>query len=87
MAAVNVTAQPNIVREHSTSALDPIISHVGDGIFLQTKTAQGLAGIFVWIALFLTCQQVILQFRANENARSANQMIINDALSSFLIIS
>lgn len=36
---------------------DPL-SHVGDGIFLQTKTAQGLAGICVWVALFLTCQQV-----------------------------
>lgn len=27
-------------------------------IFLQTKLAQGIAGAFVWIALFLTCQQV-----------------------------
>lgn len=39
------------------SAMDPL-SHVGDGVFLQTKTAQGLAGIFVWVALFITCQQV-----------------------------
>uniref|UniRef100_A0A1B0EZZ4 Uncharacterized protein n=1 Tax=Phlebotomus papatasi TaxID=29031 RepID=A0A1B0EZZ4_PHLPP len=37
-------------------AMDPL-SHVGDGIFLQTKTAQGIAGAFVWVALFLTCQQ------------------------------
>ena len=35
-----------------------ILAHVGDGIFLQTKTAQGLAGFFVWVALFITCQQV-----------------------------
>lgn len=27
-------------------------------IFLQTKAAQGIAGAFVWVALFLTCQQV-----------------------------
>lgn len=27
-------------------------------IFLQTHAAQGIAGIFVWVALFLTCQQV-----------------------------
>ena len=27
-------------------------------IFLQTKAAQGLAGAFVALALFLTCQQV-----------------------------
>lgn len=38
-------------------AIDPL-SHVGDGIFLQTKTAQVLAGICVWVALFLSCQQV-----------------------------
>lgn len=44
-----------------SSAIDPkFLSHVGDGIFLQTKTAQGLAGICVWVALFLSCQQVIL---------------------------
>lgn len=34
------------------------LRHVGDGVFLQTKTAQGIAGAFVWMALFLTCQQV-----------------------------
>lgn len=27
-------------------------------IFLETKAAQGIAGIFVFCALFLTCQQV-----------------------------
>lgn len=38
---------------------DPLsISHVGDGIFLQSKTAKFLAGAFVWMALFITCQQV-----------------------------
>lgn len=43
----------------SSLALNPeLLSHVGDGIFLQTKTAQGLAGFFVWVALFITCQQV-----------------------------
>ena len=28
-------------------------------IFLQTKAAQVIAGIFVWAALLITCQQVI----------------------------
>lgn len=51
---VKVTEAPSAVM---TSLGDPL-SHVGDGVFLQTKTAQGLAGIFVWIALFITCQQV-----------------------------
>lgn len=38
---------------------DPLrLVHAADGIFLQTKTAQGLAGICVWVALFITCQQV-----------------------------
>jgi len=27
-------------------------------IFLETKAAQGIAGAFVWVALFITCQQV-----------------------------
>lgn len=44
-------------QQMSSAPLDPL-SHVGDGIFLQTKTAQVLAGIFVWAALFITCQQV-----------------------------
>lgn len=39
--------------------VDPLtLSHVGDGIFLQSKTAQIMAGAFVWMALFITCQQV-----------------------------
>lgn len=47
------------VTDASASALGmDQLSHVGDGIFLQTKTAQGIAGAFVWVALFLTCQQV-----------------------------
>lgn len=28
------------------------------GMFLQTPGAQGIAGIFVFAALFITCQQV-----------------------------
>lgn len=54
-------AMASVTTELShTAALaiaDPL-SHVGDGIFLQTKTAKGLAGICVWVALFITCQQV-----------------------------
>lgn len=46
-----------ISQMSAISAMDPL-SHVGDGVFLQTKTAQGLAGVFVWVALFITCQQV-----------------------------
>lgn len=49
------------ISHAAAMAIDPLISHVGDGVFLQTKTAQGLAGICVWVALFITCQQVINQ--------------------------
>lgn len=45
----------------STSAIDLSFRHVGDGIFLQTNTSQVLAGVCVWVALFLTCQQVRTQ--------------------------
>lgn len=54
------TLMASVTTEISSAAalaIDPL-SHVGDGIFLQTKTAQGFAGACVWIALFLTCQQV-----------------------------
>lgn len=54
------TTEIPVVNSQLT-AMDPL-SHVGDGIFLQTKTAQGIAGAFVWVALFLTCQQVCLLF-------------------------
>lgn len=58
-SSISSTAkEPNfMVRMTEQTAIDPL-SHVGDGIFLQTKTAQGIAGAFVWVALFLTCQQV-----------------------------
>lgn len=49
---------PPEISKASTILIGDPLSHVGDGIFLQTKTAQGLAGICVWVALFITCQQV-----------------------------
>lgn len=51
---VNVTAQPmsEIVHE--------ILKPLQEPMFLQTRTAQVIAGIFVWAALFITCQQVRL---------------------------
>lgn len=49
-------------------AIDPL-AHVGDGIFLQTKTAQGLAGICVWVALFITCQQVRIRSESSNPQR------------------
>lgn len=43
---------------HTNLAAIADLNHVGDGIFLQSKTALGIAGAFVCVALFLTCQQV-----------------------------
>lgn len=34
------------------------LTEASDPIFLQTTLAKGIAGTFVWAALFLTCQQV-----------------------------
>ncbi|KAH0952645.1 hypothetical protein HN011_006058 [Eciton burchellii] len=36
-------------------------------IFLQTRAAQGIAGVFVWVALFLTCQQIYQHLRWYTN--------------------
>ncbi|KAL2712998.1 transmembrane protein 184B isoform X1 [Vespula squamosa] len=36
-------------------------------IFLQTRAAQGIAGAFVWLALFLTCQQIYQHLRWYTN--------------------
>ncbi|XP_055708254.1 transmembrane protein 184B isoform X2 [Phlebotomus papatasi] len=55
-------------------AMDPL-SHVGDGIFLQTKTAQGIAGAFVWVALFLTCQQIYQHLRWYTNPQEQRWIV------------
>lgn len=36
-------------------------------IFLQTKSAQFISGVFVWISLFLTCQQIYQHLRWYTN--------------------
>ncbi|XP_055632142.1 transmembrane protein 184B isoform X1 [Toxorhynchites rutilus septentrionalis] len=79
---VNETSSPktNIVIHVTESppaalAIDPLISHVGDGIFLQTKTAQGLAGIFVWIALFIACQQIYQHLRWYTNPQEQRWIV------------
>jgi len=36
-------------------------------IFLETKAAQGIAGAFVWVALFVTCQQIYQHLRWYTN--------------------
>jgi Organic solute transporter Ostalpha len=72
--AINTTTSKLMLRDHTVTdsptplAIDPqLLAHVGDGIFLQTKTCQGLAGIAVWVALFITCQQIYHHLRWYTN--------------------
>lgn len=52
-----------VTTEPSTSLGDMMsttaIPEKAAPIFLQTRAAQGIAGAFVWVALFITCQQVL----------------------------
>jgi hypothetical protein len=58
-------------------AIDPqlSLSHVGDGIFLQTKTCQFTAGIAVWVALFITCQQIYHHLRWYTNPQEQRWIV------------
>lgn len=89
--AINKSASAFMVREHtmgdtpaSAIAIDPL-SHVGDGIFLQSKTCQGLAGIAVWVALFITCQQIYHHLRWYTNpAEQVFKFIIKIIMINYL---
>ncbi|PBC32508.1 Transmembrane84B [Apis cerana cerana] len=50
-----------------TSTTVTAISEKTAPIFLQTRAAQGIAGAFVWVALFLTCQQIYQHLRWYTN--------------------
>lgn len=51
----------------STTTVPPAEHGAVTPIFLQTKAAQGIAGVFVWVALFLTCQQIYQHLRWYTN--------------------
>ncbi|KPU78465.1 uncharacterized protein Dana_GF10420, isoform C [Drosophila ananassae] len=57
-----------------SNSLEPLL-HVGDGIFLQTKTAQVLAGVCVWAALFITCQQIYQHLRWYTNPQEQRWIV------------
>lgn len=75
----------NLVLSHNNAmtetpaaslAIDPqLLSHVGDGIFLQTKTCQGLALIAVWVALFITCLQIYRHLRWYTNPQEQRWIV------------
>lgn len=45
-------------NETTTDASLEVIQTPSNPIFLQTTAAQVIAGLFVWTAVFVTCQQV-----------------------------
>ncbi|XP_014257448.1 transmembrane protein 184B isoform X2 [Cimex lectularius] len=52
------TTEPNVTERTIVAWSGP-----GSGIFLQTKLAQWMAGVAVWLALFLTCHQIYKHLR------------------------
>lgn len=48
----------NNITETTTDASLEVIQTQSNPIFLQTTAAQVIAGLFVWTAVFVTCQQV-----------------------------
>ncbi|XP_015042992.2 transmembrane protein 184B isoform X1 [Drosophila pseudoobscura] len=73
------TVKPNTnyvvqVKDPMSAPLEPLL-HVGDGIFLQTKTAQVLAGVCVWAALFITCQQIYQHLRWYTNPQEQRWIV------------
>ncbi|KAF3425822.1 hypothetical protein QLX08_009527 [Tetragonisca angustula] len=50
-----------------STAVNEISDSKAAPIFLQTRAAQGIAGAFVWVALFLTCQQIYQHLRWYTN--------------------
>lgn len=79
--AINKTSTNLTLRDHSTmshteSPLSPqVLLHVGDGIFLQTKMCQVTAGIAVWVALFIACQQIYHHLRWYTNPQEQRWIV------------
>ncbi|XP_044735157.1 transmembrane protein 184B isoform X2 [Chrysoperla carnea] len=60
----------------SSSTVPPVHAQVpATNIFLQTKVCQGIAGFFVWAALFLTCQQIYQHLRWYTNPQEQRWIV------------
>ncbi|EZA49611.1 hypothetical protein DMN91_005717 [Ooceraea biroi] len=59
----------SLVKMSTTTDVNDLADTPKEGtpIFLQTRAAQGIAGVFVWVALFLTCQQIYQHLRWYTN--------------------
>ncbi|XP_017764780.1 PREDICTED: transmembrane protein 184B isoform X2 [Eufriesea mexicana] len=62
-----VTTEPSTPLVDMTSISISAFCENTSPIFLQTRAAQGIAGAFVWAALFLTCQQIYQHLRWYTN--------------------
>ncbi|KAF7275277.1 hypothetical protein GWI33_012019 [Rhynchophorus ferrugineus] len=67
-AAMAAALLANLTTESVSPEITGIVhSEPSQPIFLQTKLAQGVAGFFVWAALFLTCTQIYHHLRWYTN--------------------
>ncbi|XP_076634001.1 transmembrane endosomal protein isoform X1 [Colletes latitarsis] len=68
VATESSTIVSSLLNGMTSTTTDPLISKgKAAPIFLQTRAAQGIAGAFVWAALFLTCQQIYQHLRWYTN--------------------
>jgi len=63
--ATNVSTPLSAAASAISTTVAPVVV-VNEPIFLETKTAQAVAGLFVFTALFLTCQQVSVLSRRTQ---------------------
>lgn len=54
MASTDVDSNSSIFPDASSTPTP----HPHDSIWLMSASAQGIAGVFVWAAVFITCHQV-----------------------------
>ncbi|XP_054287360.1 transmembrane protein 184B-like isoform X2 [Macrosteles quadrilineatus] len=67
-SAASSVFPPNVSSPSPTPSTTPWPTYPhAEPIFLQTRLAQGIAGAFVWVALFLTCQQIYRHLRWYTN--------------------
>lgn len=56
-ASTDLDYNSSVLTNASTTTPSP---HHHDSIWLMSASAQGIAGVFVWAAVFITCHQVCL---------------------------
>lgn len=68
-STIAVSVIDNMMTNDSNNIFDNTFEATREAtpIFLQTRAAQGIAGVFVWLALFLTCQQIYQHLRWYTN--------------------